>query len=155
MEGYIIITPPMIEDLGLKGTELLCFAVIHGYSMDRQGVFTGSISYVSMILGVAPRTAVYALKGLVEKGLVEKAELNVAGISRVEYAVSKEAMQKLHRGVCKNCIGKNATEDSEEALSENDLCKNCIGTGTSPSSSPLTPFSSSPTPKSLPQIFSL
>lgn len=127
MEGYIVITPAMIEDLGLKGTELLCFAVIHGFSKDRQGVFTGSISYVSMMLGMAPRTIVYALKSLVEKGLVEKTELGIAGAQRVEYQISKEAMQKLQGSYAKNA---------------QDLCKNC----TPPS--PLSPLSPSPTPPS-------
>ena len=127
MEGYIVITPAMIEDLGLKGTELLCFAVIHGFSKDRQGVFTGSISYVSMMLGMAPRTIVYALKSLVEKGLVEKTELGIAGAQRVEYQISKEAMQKLQ---------------GSYARIAQDLCKNC----TPPS--PLSPLSPSPTPPS-------
>lgn len=132
MEGYIVITPAMIEDLGLKGTELLCFAVIHGFSKDRQGVFTGSISYVSMMLGMAPRTIVYALKSLVEKGLVEKTELGIAGVQRVEYQISKEAMQKLQGSYAKIA---------------QDLCKNC----TPPS--PLSPLSPSPTPlSSIPPI---
>ena len=132
MEGYIVITPAMIEDLGLKGTELLCFALIHGFSKDRQGVFTGSISYVSMMLGMAPRTIVYALKALIEKGLVEKTELGIAGVQRVEYQISKGAMQKLQGSYAK--------------IAE-DLCKNC----TPPS--PLSPFSSSPTPHtSIPPI---
>ena len=61
MEGYIIITPPMIEDLGLKGTELLCFAVIHGYSMDRQGVFT--------VDGWAQFTLLYRTWYMGEKGV--------------------------------------------------------------------------------------
>lgn len=130
MEGYIVITPAMIEDLGLKGTELLCFAVIHGYSKDRQGVFTGSISYVSMMLGMAPRTIVYALKSLAEKGLIEKSEHGIAGVQRVEYQISAEAMQKLHRTYAKIA---------------QDLCKNCIPP------SPLPP-SSSPTPPTIPPI---
>ena len=130
MEGYIVITPAMIEALGLKGTELLCFAVIHGYSKDRQGVFTGSIAYVSALLGMAPRTVVYALKSLVDKGLIEKTELGIAGVQRVEYQVSKEVMQKLHRSYAK--------------IAE-DLCKNC----TPPS--PLSPYSP-PAPPSIPPI---
>ena len=101
MEGYIVITPAMIEDLNLKGTELLCFALIHGFSKDRQGVFTGSISYVSMMLGMAPRTIIYALKALIEKGLVEKTELGIAGVQRVEYQISKGAMQKLQGSYAK------------------------------------------------------
>lgn len=124
MESHIVITSGMIEALDLKGNELLVFAMINGYSQNRQGAFLGSISYIAMVLNVSPRTVVNTLNSLVGKGFIEKVETKINNVGRCEYLVSKEAMQKLHnpyakiaQGLCKNCTG------SQEEKKESNIKK--------------------------------
>lgn len=120
METHIVITSGMIETLDLKGNELLAFAMINGYSQNRQGAFLGSISYIAFTLNISPRTVVYTLNSLVEKGLLDKVETKINNVGRSEYLVSKEAMQKLHnpyakiaQPLCNNCIGSQ--EEKKES----------------------------------------
>jgi hypothetical protein len=41
--NYISIQGWMVEQLGLKGNELLAYALIHGFSQDGKNQFTGSM----------------------------------------------------------------------------------------------------------------
>ena len=62
----------MVEELGLKGSELVAYALIYGFSQDGESWFTGSAQYVADWCGIARRNAIDVLRRLTEKGLVEK-----------------------------------------------------------------------------------
>ena len=62
----------MVEELGLKGSELVAYALIYGFSQDGESWFTGSAQYVADWCGIARRNAINVLQKLTEKGLVEK-----------------------------------------------------------------------------------
>lgn len=62
----------MVEELGLKGSELVAYALIYGFSQDGESWFTGSAQYVADWCGIARRNAINVLQRLTEKGLVEK-----------------------------------------------------------------------------------
>ena len=116
----------MIEALDLKGNELLAFAMINGYSQNRQGAFLGSISYIAMVLNVTPKTVVNTLNALVGKGLVDKVETRINNVRRSEYLVSEEAMKKLHRPyvnftqpLCKNYIASQ--EEKKERATKKEI----------------------------------
>ena len=125
METHIVITSAMIEVLDLKGNELLAFAMINGYSQNRQGAFLGSISYIAYTLNVTPKTVVNTLNSLVEKGMIDKVETRLNNVRRSEYLVSEEAMKKLHRPyvkitqpLCKNYIASQ--EEEKESVSKKE-----------------------------------
>ena len=72
-ESYVVLRPFMVEELGLKGSELVAYALIYGFSQDGESWFTGSAQYVADWCGIARRNAIDVLQKLTEKGLVEKA----------------------------------------------------------------------------------
>ncbi len=125
METHIVITSGMIETLDLKGNELLAFAMINGYSQNRQGAFLGSISFIAYTLNVTPKTVVNTLNSLVEKGMIDKVETRLNNVRRSEYLVSEEAMKKLHRPcenftqpLCKNYIASQEEKKEREIKKE-------------------------------------
>ena len=91
----------MRDDLGLKGNELLVFAVIYGFSQGRQGCFKGSLAYLQEVCGISKMTAVNILKSLVEKGLLDKTEIFENGVKFVSYSVGIKitpGVKNLYRG---------------------------------------------------------
>lgn len=96
MNWYYVITDEMRTSLGLKGNELLVFAIINGYSQSQQGCFYGSLAYLQELTGAASkRTIITTLQDLVAKGHIVKREMMVDGVRRVLYTVAE--------GWCKKC----------------------------------------------------
>ena len=58
--------------MGLSATQKIALALIHGFSQNRQGAFTGDIDYISWWLGTSNRSTIRLLKRLEEMGLIEK-----------------------------------------------------------------------------------
>lgn len=101
MNWYYVITDEMRTSLGLKGNELLVFAIINGYSQSQQGCFYGSLAYLQELTGAASkRTIITTLQDLVAKGHIVKREMMVDGVRRVLYTVAE--------GWCKKCTGGSA-----------------------------------------------
>lgn len=71
-ESYVVLRPFMVEELGLKGSELVAYALIYGFSQDGESWFTGSAQYVADWCGIDRRSALSVLQRLTDKGLVEK-----------------------------------------------------------------------------------
>ena len=71
-ESYVVLRPFMVDELGLKGSELVAYALIYGFSQDGESWFTGSAQYVADWCGIARRNAINVLQKLTDKGLVEK-----------------------------------------------------------------------------------
>lgn len=98
---HIVIHEWML-DYGLKGSELLAYALIWGFSQDGDSDFHGAASYVARWCGVQRRQALDILRSLVDRGLVIKAE--TPG-QPARYRVAMEGgcaiiapVQKLHGG---------------------------------------------------------
>ena len=94
-ENYIVVQGWMRKELGLKGYELLAYALIFGFCQDGESTFKGSLSYVAEWLGCSKPTAISTLKNLVSKGLLERIEEPINGILFVRYRVlttSKETL---------------------------------------------------------------
>lgn len=85
---YILIQGWMINDLKLKGNDLLVYAIIYRYSQDGIHKFYGSLQYLadwtnSTIAGVQNN-----LKNLLENNLIFKNKLGDSKSSRCEYWVN-------------------------------------------------------------------
>ena len=72
--NYVQVAGWMITRLGLSGTELLCYAIIYGFSQDEESFFMGSLKYLQNWLNVSQPTVIKALKDLQEKGYIQKIE---------------------------------------------------------------------------------
>lgn len=112
MGWYFTILQEMRE-MGLKGNELIVFAVINGFSQNGNGSFHGNLAALQEMCGIASRqTITDILKSLVDKGLINKAEVTLNGVKNISYSVCPKIgqgvqkmdmdVQKLDRGCPKN-----------------------------------------------------
>lgn len=84
-KNYVTILGWMVTDLHLKGNELLIFAIIHGFSQDGEGEFTGSVAYLQSWTGLSYQGVANVLKSLVEKSLLAKTQMVVNGVTFCHY----------------------------------------------------------------------
>ena len=83
-KNYITILGWMVNELSLSGNDLICYAVIYGFSQD-DNFWEGSQSYLSDWLGVSKRTVVDILKRLISNGLIAKQEYEVNKVKFCKY----------------------------------------------------------------------
>ena len=84
-ENYISIQGWMVNELNLKGNELLVYAIIYGFSQEENQKFAGSIQYLANWIGSSKQTVFNCLKSLIEKELIEKKETFINGVKFCEY----------------------------------------------------------------------
>ena len=82
--NYITILGWMVNELSLSGNDLICYAVICGFSQN-DNFWEGSQSYLSEWLGVSRRTVVDILKRLISNGLIAKQEYEVNNVKFCKY----------------------------------------------------------------------
>lgn len=86
--NYILILDWMQDDLGLKGHELLCYAIIYGFSQDDESMMTGGIEYLKKRMQSGRTTVIRVLQSLVDKGLICRKEVITDSCKRVFYYVN-------------------------------------------------------------------
>lgn len=84
-ENYVVVQGWMITELGLKGNELLIYAVIHGFSQVPNQAFTGSLQYLADWINGSKQTVINCLKSLIDKDLIIKIEKTYNGVKFFEY----------------------------------------------------------------------
>lgn len=87
--NYILIQGWMVNELQLKGNELLVFAIIHGFSQDGENRFTGSLQYLSDWTSSTKQGVMKNLKSLLDKGYIAKEEKYINGVKFCEYHSTK------------------------------------------------------------------
>ena len=96
---YITIQGWMRTDLNLSGNELIVYAIIYGFSQNKQGEFTGSAQYLADWVGCTRRTVMTILNKLVEEKLISKTELILNNNEkRVSYQAER-GCEKISQGV--------------------------------------------------------
>ncbi len=100
-ENHIVIHGWMRNELGLKGNELLVFALIYGFSQDGESAFRGKLQFVQDWAGISKKTAITILQNLSEKGLVTKGR---SEYGKFEYGVKTTPAQgeEITPSRCKN-----------------------------------------------------
>ena len=107
-ENYISISGWMVTRLGLKGNELLVYAIIYGFSQDDETRFTGSLQYLADWTNSTKQSCIKCLKSLAEKGYITKYEKVVNGVKFCEYqAVKLKSMvlNKVEHGIKQSLTG--------------------------------------------------
>lgn len=84
-ENYINIQGFMVTDLGLKGNELLIYAIIYGFSQEESSKYSGSLQYLADWTNTSKQTVINCLNGLIEKDLIEKNEVFKNNVKFCEY----------------------------------------------------------------------
>lgn len=94
-KNYITIQGFMVQDLNLKGNELLLYALIYGFSQATENEFTGSIAYMIKWLNCSKNTVIKTLKSLVESNLIIKTEKEQNGVKFCTYSCTSRGGAKI------------------------------------------------------------
>ena len=114
-------------DLGLSNNELMCFAVINGFSQDDESMMKGGLSYLQKWLNVSRPTVISILKKLLDKGYIERTEVILRDGKHVFYRVVKNFNQgrlniltKVSKETLSSNINKEIYKGKEEKRLSND-----------------------------------
>ena len=88
-DNYVVIQGWMINDLNLKGNELLIYAIIYGFSQAEGQIFNGSLQYLAEWTNSTKQGVSKNLKSLVEKGFIGKNDKYINGVKFCEYYATK------------------------------------------------------------------
>lgn len=88
-ENFITIQGWMINDLNLKGNELLIYAIIFGFSQVENQVFNGGLQYLANWTNSSKQGVLKNLKSLTEKGYICKNEKIINNVKFCEYYTTK------------------------------------------------------------------
>lgn len=104
--SYVVIQSFMLTELGLKGNELIVYAVIYGYTQDGDHWYYGTRGHLAEWCGASKGTVTNCLNSLVEKGYIERREVQRPGRVEVQYqAKNCHPLSKIGRGGAKNYEG--------------------------------------------------
>lgn len=127
-ENFISISGWMVTRLGLKGNELLVYAIIYGFSQDDETRFTGSLQYLADWTNSTKQSCIKCLKSLAEKGYITKYEKIVNGVKFCEYqAVKPNSMvvNKVEHGIKQSLTG-GIKQSLPNILDNNTLDNNTV-----------------------------
>lgn len=110
---FYVVQGWMINKLKLSGNELLVYAIIYGFSQDKESMFNGSLQYIMDCINTSKPTVLKALDGLLYKGLINKFNVSINGVRHCRYkALSDGSKETLP-------VVKNLDRDSKETLPNN------------------------------------
>ena len=128
---YITIQGWMRTELKLSGNELIVYAIIYGFSQNKQGEFTGSAQYLADWVGCTRRTVMTILNKLVEAKLISKTEIILNNNEkRVSYQADRgcekisQGVKNFHRGcekISHNNINNNNNNNNRD-INTHDAC---------------------------------
>ena len=106
-ENHIVIQGWMVNELELKGNELIIYAIIYGFSQTENQKFTGSLQYLADWTNSTKQGVIKNLKSLVEKGYIDKDEKIINGVKFCEYHSTKfnRVLNKVEQGVKQSLMG--------------------------------------------------
>lgn len=114
-ENFITILGWMVNELKLQGNELLCYALIYGFSQDGSSAFNGSRKYIADLIGAKSLNTVDSvLKNLVDKKLIIKESNNINGVIFNSYKVIIEKTD------FKNCAPHSNFEHPHSKIEHNN-----------------------------------
>lgn len=116
--NFITIQGWMVNDLKLSGNELICYALIYGFTQDEESEFRGSLQYISDWLGISKQNVRLIIKRLVEKGLIIKRDEFINNVKFFRYTVCMKQPQ----GMNVSCMGggnETATDNNSNNNKDN------------------------------------
>lgn len=116
--NFITIQGWMVNDLKLSGNELICYALIYGFTQDEESEIRGSLQYISDWLGISKQNVRLIIKRLVEKGLIIKRDEFINNVKFCRYTVCMKQPQ----GMNVSCMGggnETATDNNSNNNKDN------------------------------------
>lgn len=129
-ENYIVIQGFMVNELKLKGNELMVYAIIYGFSQTDSQRFTGGLQYLADWTNSSKQGVIKNLKSLVEKGYIVKEDKLINGVKFCEYHVTElnTVLNKVQQGIKQSLtpIKQSLTEGIKQSLPNNINNNNII-----------------------------
>lgn len=88
-KNYVTIQGWMVDELGLKGNELLIYAIIYGFSQTSEQEFNGSLQYLSEWTNSTRQGVIKNLKSLLDKNLIVKQEVHRGSVKYCTYKINE------------------------------------------------------------------
>lgn len=122
-ENYIHIPGFMVKDLGLKGNELLIYAIIYGFSQLEGNSFNGNLQYLADWTNSTKQGVLKNLKSLMEKNLIVKETVSDGVLNKVSYHATKfnGVLNKVERGVKQSLMGDETKFNAYNIYNNNIL----------------------------------
>lgn len=92
-ESFITLQSFMVDDLKLKGNELIIYAIIYGFSQDNSSKYTGTLSYLQKWTNSTKQGVLKSLNNLLEKELIVKHTTEM--VNRVYYSTKFNGKESL------------------------------------------------------------
>lgn len=96
--SYITIQAFMINELELKGNELLVYAIIYGFTQNGENTFNSTLQYLCEWTNSTKQGVLKNIKSLIDKGLIDKIEYLNNGVKYVEYYTTYGGSTKFNSG---------------------------------------------------------
>jgi DNA-binding Lrp family transcriptional regulator len=125
-ENYYQVSGWMRNKLNLKGVELLCYAIIYGFTQDGNPnhLFRGSLNYLEDMTGSSRSTLRRALQNLVDQGLIRKEVVSVNEVTFNHYSCFDQGGVKMIRGGCQNDAGGGVKMTPYNNIIDNNIDNN-------------------------------
>ncbi len=126
----------MINELNLKGNELIIYALIYGFTKDGVSEFRGSRQYMADWTSTSVRSVQNVVNSLVDKGMIEKnnhinkyGSLETSGYKAInvpKLSSEKNSLveKKVHEGSEKSSLVEKKVHEGSEKSSHNNIDNN-------------------------------
>lgn len=135
-DKYINIQGWMVNELKLKGNDLLVYAIIYGFSQDEESEFTGSLSYLATWCNCTKNGVQKNLKNLTDLGYITKKTTIKNGVkycaySCIPYNIVVQGIQQsctghtteLYGGIQQSCTN-NININNKDKIEDKQVKKN-------------------------------
>lgn len=117
--NYLVIQDWMIEELKLKGMDLIIYAIIFGFSQDEKSGFVGSQKYLAFWCNSSIRGVQKSLNKLTQNGLIYKSDSGLRTRSIDELSSLKSEQSSCAEDEQSSCQGELCSEKDELSSSNN------------------------------------
>lgn len=111
--NYLVIQDWMIEELKLKGMDLIIYAIIFGFSQDEKSGFVGSQKYLAFWCNSSIRGVQKSLNKLTQNGLIYKSDSGLRTRSIDELSSLKSEQSSCEQDELSSCKGELCSEKDE------------------------------------------
>ena len=116
-DNYIVIQGWMRTRLRLRGNDLICFALLYGFSQDGASEFRGSLRYIREATGVATDQSVLnIIKRLEDMGLVTKTTKVSGGVKSSSYKAYSTPLKNRDNNIDIDNIDINIKESTPKGV---------------------------------------
>lgn len=115
--NYINIQGWMINELGLKDTELMIYSIIYGFAQTTDDSCNCSLNYFIKATSKSKNTVIDAIKSLIKKGLIFKEQIQTDKGKRNLYTINFDLVQNLQFASSKTELG--GSSETEQGVVQN------------------------------------